>query len=87
MTYCMAKRNSGLERKTGYIKAFFSPTALYDAGRLLHTVARLLYDEDMLDNRSGDAGQSLHILLSIRSAEFEFASRFIPTDIDIGHQV
>ena len=83
----MAKRNLGLERKTGYLKAFFSPTALYNAGRLLHTVARLLYDEDMLDDGSGDAGRSLHILLSIRSTEFEFASRFVPMDIDVGHQV
>ena len=49
-------------------------------------MAMLLYDEDMIDDGSRDTGRLLHILLSIRSTELqvEFASGFVPTDIDVG---
>ena len=38
----------------------------------------------MLDDGSGDAGRSLHILSSIIPAELEFPSGFVPTDVDVG---
>ena len=41
----------------------------------------------MLDGGSGDAGRSQHILLSIISAELEFPSGFVPTDVDVVCQV
>ena len=41
----------------------------------------------MLDDGSGDAGRSLHILPSIIPAELEFASGFVPKDVDVGFQV
>jgi hypothetical protein len=46
-----------------------------------------VYKKDMLDDGSGEAGRLLYILLSIRSAELEFASGFAPTDGDVGFQV
>ena len=53
----------------------------------LNNLAKLPYNKDMLNDGSGDAGRSMHILLSIRSAELELARGFVPADVDVGFQV